>query len=232
MVRVAIALRAARPGDAMPDETFVAELHEQLAATSEHFGADERPPAQLRRGRGGVSWLPPGWRSWRDFVVTELSSHDERPAVRDGVLQGRLSAPRASRPRSAGRGQSCVSRRLLLGVYERGRSTVNGTVRRELHLANGEVVAAGTVLLDDGSGGSSTAFSWTPERSGATLYDFRVPSWRQRSSSDSAIPRSSWTRRGVPSTDTVTSLTSRTTVLEPASRWPALARSTMSSYGA
>jgi hypothetical protein len=33
MLRVAIALRAARPGDSMPDENFVSELHDQLAIT-------------------------------------------------------------------------------------------------------------------------------------------------------------------------------------------------------
>ena len=51
MLRVAIALRAARPGDAMPDETFVAELHEQLADDLSPSEQTNVRPLKMHRGR-------------------------------------------------------------------------------------------------------------------------------------------------------------------------------------
>jgi hypothetical protein len=48
----------------------------------------------------------------------------------------------------------------------------NGTVKCELHLANGEVVAAGTVQLRDGSGEFSQSIPMDAGMArGATLYD-------------------------------------------------------------
>ena len=74
MLRVAIALRAARPGDAIPDENFVAELHQQLADDLSPVGADERPPAQdaprprrARRRCRGVGTRGRHRRCYRDF---------------------------------------------------------------------------------------------------------------------------------------------------------------------
>jgi cytochrome b6-f complex iron-sulfur subunit len=51
MLRVAIDLRAARPGDGVPDETFVAELHEQLAQDLSPAEQTNIHPLKMRRGR-------------------------------------------------------------------------------------------------------------------------------------------------------------------------------------
>ncbi len=48
----------------------------------------------------------------------------------------------------------------------------NGSVKCELHLANGDVVAAGTVQLHDGSGVFSQSIQMDAGKArGATLYD-------------------------------------------------------------
>ena len=51
MLRVAIALRAARPGDSVPDENFVAELHQQLADDLSPSEQTNIRPLKIRRGR-------------------------------------------------------------------------------------------------------------------------------------------------------------------------------------
>src|SRR5580692_1641702 len=51
MLRVAIALRAARPGDSAPDENFVAELHEQLADSLSPSEPTNIHPIKMHRGR-------------------------------------------------------------------------------------------------------------------------------------------------------------------------------------
>ena len=54
MLRVAIALRAARPGDSVPDETFVAELHQQLADDLSPSEQTNVRPLRMHRGRAAL----------------------------------------------------------------------------------------------------------------------------------------------------------------------------------
>ena len=62
MMRAAIALRAARPGDATPDEAFVSDLHRKLSDRQSPPGI-ERPAAQgAPRHAPRWSALPPAWR--------------------------------------------------------------------------------------------------------------------------------------------------------------------------
>jgi len=54
MLRVAIALRAARPGDSVPDENFVAELHEQLADNLSPAPQTNIHPLRTHRARAAL----------------------------------------------------------------------------------------------------------------------------------------------------------------------------------
>ena len=175
MLRVAIALRAARPGDATPDETFVAELHEQL--TDDLSASEQTNAHQLRihRARAALVAVAAGLALvGGTFAVTETSN-------RGTVQQSAIAAPQAQALRTATfkapSGQ--VAGQIVL--YHGHPSWVymnvdvphsNGTVKCELHLANGEVVAAGTVQLHDGSGVFSRNIPMDAGRvRGATLYD-------------------------------------------------------------
>jgi hypothetical protein len=54
VLRAAIALRAARPGDAQPDEAFVSGLYEELASQARPQPGPSARPARLSRGRAAL----------------------------------------------------------------------------------------------------------------------------------------------------------------------------------
>lgn len=51
VLRTAITLRAARPGDAVPDEHFVENLYNELAYDTGHTVVPDTGPGRMRRGR-------------------------------------------------------------------------------------------------------------------------------------------------------------------------------------
>jgi cytochrome b6-f complex iron-sulfur subunit len=51
VLRTAIALRAARPGDATPDEQFVSDLYQSLAEQADSSPAANVHPLRMRRAR-------------------------------------------------------------------------------------------------------------------------------------------------------------------------------------
>jgi hypothetical protein len=175
MLRVAIALRAARPGDAVPDETFVAELHEQLA---ENLSPSEPPnihPLKRHRARAALVAVAAGLALvGGTFAVTESSNkatvHQSASAVPHGQA---LRTATFQSPTGQVAGQ--------IVLYHGNPSWVfmnvdlpdsNGPVVCELHLANGKVVAAGTVQLHDGNGEFSQSIHMDAGKArGATLYD-------------------------------------------------------------
>ena len=55
VLRTAITLRAARPGDGNPDEQFVAELYEHLADQAKANVVPITRPVDLRRGRAALA---------------------------------------------------------------------------------------------------------------------------------------------------------------------------------
>lgn len=175
MLRVAIALRAARPGDAMPDEPFVAELHQHLAedlSPSEH--ANIRP-LRMHRGRVALAAVAAGLALvGGTFAVTEAS---DKPAVQQSAtaVPQRQALRTASFQSPTGQvvGQIILYHGHPSWVYMNvDLPHSNGPVKCELHLANGEVVAAGTVQLHDGSGEFSQSIHMDAGKArGATLYD-------------------------------------------------------------
>ena len=99
MLRVAIALRAARPGDAMPDETFVAELHEQLAEDLSPSEQTNVHPIKMHRAAPRSSPLPRGWRLWEALPLLPRSRIRQRFSnPRQRCRRDRRCAPPPSSP--------------------------------------------------------------------------------------------------------------------------------------
>jgi hypothetical protein len=175
MLRVAIALRAARPGDAIPDETFVAELREQLADDLVPSEQTNVRPLRTHRARAALVAVAAGLALVGGTVAVTETSH------RATVQQSATAVPQEQALRTATfeapTGQ--VAGQIVL--YHGHPSWVymnvdvphsDGPVVCELHLANGEVVAAGTVQLHDGSGVFSQSIHMDAGKvRGATLYD-------------------------------------------------------------
>jgi hypothetical protein len=176
MLRVAIALRAARPGDSMPDEEFVAQLHDQLADTLSPSERTNIHPLRVHRARVALISVAAGLALvGGTAAVTEISNS---PTVQQSATQ----VPHGNALRTATFETSTGQVLGQIVVYHGQPSWVymnvnvphssNGTVECELHLANGEVVAAGTVSLHDGSGELSKSIHMDAGQvQGATLFD-------------------------------------------------------------
>ena len=175
MLRVAIALRAARPGDAMPDETFVAELHQQLADDAAPPEQTNVRPLKMHRSRAALVAVAAGLTLvGGTFAATELSTTT-------AVHQSATEVPHGQVLRTATFETHTGQVLGQIVVYHGHPSWVfmnvdvpqsNGTVKCELHLANGEVVAAGTVQLHDGNGQLSKSIQMDAGQvRGATLSD-------------------------------------------------------------
>jgi hypothetical protein len=174
MLRVAIALRAARPGDSVPDENFVAELHEQLADNVSPAVQTNIHPLRMHRGRAAIVAAAAGLALvGGTAAVTEVANTATVQQSATAVPQGQ-----ALRTASFQSATGHVVGQIVL--YHGHPSWVymnvdlphsNGPVKCELHLANGEVVAAGTVQLHDGSGQFSQSIHMDAGNArGATLY--------------------------------------------------------------
>jgi hypothetical protein len=175
MLRVAIALRAARPGDAVPEETFVAALHEQLA---EDFSATEPSnvrPIKPHRGRAAIIAVAAGLALVGGTVaLTETSNQPSAQQSATAVPQGQaLRTATFEAPSGQVAGQIVVYAGHPSWVFMNvDVDHSDGPVKCELHLANGDVVAAGTVQLHNGSGVlAKTIPMHAGAVRGATLYD-------------------------------------------------------------
>ena len=175
MLRVAIALRAARPGDSAPEENFVAELHQQLADDLNPSEQTNIRPLKVHRGRVALVSVAAGLALvGGTFAVAE-------PTAKPTVEQSATAVPQGQALRTASF-QSPTGQVVGQIVLYHGHTSwvymnvdlphSNGPVKCELHLANGEVVAAGTVQLHDGSGEFSQRIHMDAGGArGATLYD-------------------------------------------------------------
>jgi hypothetical protein len=175
MLRVAIALRAARPGDAIPDETFVAGLHQQLADDLSPSEQTKVHPIRMHRGRAALVAVAAGLALVGGTVaVTENSNKATVQQSASAVPQGQaLRTASFQSPTGQVVGQIVLYHGHPSWVYMSvDLPHSNGPVKCELHLANGEVVAAGTVQLHDGSGEFSQSIHMDAGKArGATLYD-------------------------------------------------------------
>ena len=174
MLRVAIALRAARPGDAIPDETFVAELHQSWPTTPGPIGADERPPAPDAPSAAPLVAVAARMALIGGTVaVTETSNNGANTTAA-------IQAPHGKALRTATFETSWGHALGQIVVYGGSPGwvfmkvdlpTSDGTVKCELRMMDGSVVAAGTVDLHHGTGVLSKNIHVDTSRlQGATLY--------------------------------------------------------------
>jgi hypothetical protein len=175
MLRVAIALRAARPGDSVPEETFVAELHQQLADKLSPSEQTNIHPLKMHRGRAALVSVAAGLALvGGTFAVAETTNKPTVQQSATAVPQGQaLRTASFQSPTGQVVGQIVIYHGHPSWVYMNvDLPHSNGPVKCELHLANGEVVAAGTVQLHDGSGEFSQSIHMDAGKArGATLYD-------------------------------------------------------------
>jgi hypothetical protein len=155
IVRAAIALRAARPGDLAPEESFITSLHNELSELSEQTHTTIDSTTRRRRGRTALFG-----------VAAALAVLGGAIAVTDASTQGSnqqasVHVPQEQALRTA-TFESTTGRVMgQIVVYHGHPSWVfmnveapyaSGLMRCELHLANGVVVAAATVHLHQGKG--------------------------------------------------------------------------------
>jgi len=160
-LRMAISLRAARPGDALPDEGFVDRLHQELAEQADHRVLPlARQDSVRRRRRTAIAAIAAG------LVLVGGTA-----AVTEAVDQGAVSpaavpAPHGSSLRTGtfetadGRvmGQIVVSRGKPSWVFLNvGGADYTGTIVCKLQVEDGSTVATGAFMLNGGKGVFSKA---------------------------------------------------------------------------
>jgi len=154
ILRAAIALRAERPGDATPDERFVASLHQELSDRSDEVHATNVQITRWHRGHPALFG-----------VAAALALLGGTAAVTEAATQGTVqqssTVPQSQALRTATFESAAGQVMGQIVVYHGHPSWVfmnvevpnaNGAMVCELHLANGAVVAAGTVVLVQGKG--------------------------------------------------------------------------------
>lgn len=154
VVRAAIALRAERPGDAAPQESFIASLHEELSDLSSQTPSLNVPSTRWGRSRAALFGVAAALALIGGTVgITEAST---QPTV-----QSATQVPRGPALRTATFETAAGQVMGQIVVYQGHPSWVfmnvdapyaSGSMRCELHLANGDVVAAGTVQVHGGKG--------------------------------------------------------------------------------
>ncbi len=174
LLRTALELRAARPGEAQPSEQFVADLHRKLAAQAAVPALDP-PPVRQRRGAlmlaaaaaGGV--LVAG-----TFAVTDALDHSSSTpaatqapsanALRTGTFVGSGNQVLGQIVAFSGK-PSWVFMKVAVPHYD-------GRLTCELQAADGSFVAYGTFRVHNGVGQwSKTISSQVGALRGARLVD-------------------------------------------------------------
>ena len=155
IVRAAIAIRAERPGDTVPDTTFVESLRRELRDLSDSGRAATAPATRRLRDRTALFGVAAAVALLGGtFAVTETAMHGS-------AQRQAMQAPHGQALRTASFETPSGQVMGQLVVYRGSPSWVfmsvdvpqgSGFLQCELHLANGAVVAAGVVHLDDGRG--------------------------------------------------------------------------------
>jgi hypothetical protein len=174
LLRMAIALRAARPGDAAPDEDFVAALHQELADQVDTPATPNVYPLRMRRTRAALVAVAASVALVGGTVAATESLN------RTPVQTAATAVPHGSDLRTGtfetadGRalGQIVAYRGNPSWVYMNvGLAESSGTVKCKLQLDNGSIVAAGDIQLHNGMGDLSKAIPVNIGRlRGANLY--------------------------------------------------------------
>jgi hypothetical protein len=155
LVRTAITLRAARPGDAIPDEQYVSDLFDHLAHQAQSRAVSEPRPIRMGRGRRAlvavaaavvlVSGTVIGTETFNQAPVTSTAIQAPQGSVlRTGTFEtadnqslGQIVAYRGH--------PSWVFMNVAIAKY-------NGPIVCKLQVDNGATVATGAFEINRGSG--------------------------------------------------------------------------------
>ncbi len=174
VLRAAISLRAARPGDAAPDDAFVAELYESLADERRAQVESNVRPLRMSRSRVALVGVAASIALVGATVAATEASNN------GGSTTSAMQAPHGKALRTATFETSqghAVGQIVVYGgspgwvFMNVDLPTSDGTVKCELRMMDGSVVAAGTVDLHHGTGVLSKQIHVDSSRlQGATLY--------------------------------------------------------------
>jgi hypothetical protein len=155
VLRTAIELRAARPGDASPDEQFVSDLYQSLTEQADSSSTTNVHPLRRRRARTALVAVAASVALvGGTFAATE--SFDQSPAntAAVGVPHGdALRTGTFEAPNGEVLGQIVAYNGHPSWIYMNvGVSKSTGTVMCKLQLNDGSIVAAGTIEIHRGTG--------------------------------------------------------------------------------
>jgi hypothetical protein len=154
-VRTAIELRAARPGDAVPDEQFVSDLFESLNKRADSSVDSNVIPIKPRRVRAALFAAAASvMLIGGTFVATANIDHSPATTAAIGVPRGETLRT-GTFETSSGEvlGQVVAYDGHPSWVYMNvGASQSTGTILCKLQLNNGAIVSTGTIELRNGTG--------------------------------------------------------------------------------
>jgi hypothetical protein len=155
VLRTAIALRAARPGDRAPDEQFVSDLQQSLTEQADSSAVTNVRPLRRRRARTALVAVAASVALvGGTFAATE--SFDGSPANTAAVGAPHGDALRTGTfeaPNGEVLGQIVAYNGHPSWVYMNvGVAKSTGTVMCKLQLNDGSIVAAGTIEIHRGTG--------------------------------------------------------------------------------
>jgi hypothetical protein len=154
IVRTAITLRTARPGDAIPKKEFISELYEKLADQAASSDAHNIRPPTMRRSRAMLVGVAASVSLiGGTFAVTEVAhnpmTHAAAPVPHEtDVRTGTFEAAGGSAV-----GQIIAYRGHPSWVFMNiGVSEAKGTIMCKLQLNDGSIVSAGSFQINGGTG--------------------------------------------------------------------------------
>jgi hypothetical protein len=158
VLRTAIALRAARPGDAAPNEQFVSDLYQSLVGQSEPASNANVQPIRVHRARNAylaaaasVALVGGTFAATESFVQSPATTAASGAPHVDALRTGSFETPNGQVL-----GQIVVHNGDPSWVYMNvGVSQATGTIVCRLQMKDGSIVAAGTIELHRGTGSLS-----------------------------------------------------------------------------
>jgi hypothetical protein len=155
ILRAAIELRTARPGDAAPSEQFMSDLYQSLVEQADSSPAANIHPLRMRRARAAVVAVAASVALVGGAVVA-TESFNQAPATTAAVGVPHANALRTGTfetPKGEVLGQIVAYNGHPSWVYMNvGVSQSTGTIMCKLQLNDGSIVAAGNIQLHGGAG--------------------------------------------------------------------------------
>jgi hypothetical protein len=154
ILRTAIALRAARPGDSAPDDHFVSDLYQKLVEQADAAPAATIRPLTTRRVRALVAVAASVSLVGGTYLATEsFSSSTGTTAAVSVPRGGDLRTGSFETSQGNVLGQIVAYKGHPSWVYmDVGVAQSQGTIMCKLQLDNGSIVAAGLIELHHGIG--------------------------------------------------------------------------------